>query len=224
DMLLAVANKDVDRIIEVILELESVGEKVNLYELKSDIRFFMDEYYDVSLKDIKFKELSDELFFLVRKYGLRVPKNLVLLVKTLATLEGVAFELDPGFNIIEGIQPYISKVIKKKYSLPKLTREFSKILRSYFLLFKKLPGELSMIIREVRDGTVKINFEHKGLDNLIKHLESSVNRLSISMILAALIVGSSLLIQSDKLTPLGIGGYILAGILGLAILVSMFRS
>jgi ubiquinone biosynthesis protein len=224
DMLIAVTNKDVDRIVEVILELESVGEKVNLTELKSDIRFFMDEYYNVSLEDIEFKEFSNELFFIIRKYGLRVPKNLVLLIKTVATLEGVAFELDPEFNVIEGIKPYIRKVIKKKYSITKLTKDLSKLLRAYLLLFKKLPGELSMIIREVRDGTIKVNFEHKGLDSFIKHAESSINRLSVSMILAALIVGSSLLIQSDKFTPLGIGGYILAGVLGLSILISMFRS
>ncbi len=224
DMLIAVTNKDVDRIVEVILELESVGEKVNLTELKSDIRFFMDEYYNVSLEDIEFKEFSNELFFIIRKYSLKVPKNLVLLIKTVATLEGVAFELDSGFNVIEGIKPYIRKVIEKKYSITKLTKDLSKLLRAYLLLFKKLPGELSMIIKEVRDGTIKVNFEHKGLDSFIKHAESSINRLSISMILAALIVGSSLLIQSDKLTPLGVGGYIFAGFLGLSILVSMFRS
>lgn len=224
DMLIAVTNKDVDRIIEVILELESVGEKVNLNELKTDIRFFMDEYYNVSLEDIEFKEFSNELFFVVRKYGLRVPKNLVLLIKTVATLEGVAFELDPEFNVIKGIEPYIRKVIRKKYNIPKLAKDLSKLLRSYLLLFKKMPGELSMIIREIRDGTIKVNFEHKGLDGLIKHAESSINRLSFSLIIAALIVGSSMLIQSDRLTPIGIGGYILAGVLGLYILVSMFRS
>jgi ubiquinone biosynthesis protein len=224
DMLIAVTNKDVDRIIETILELESVGEKVNLNELKTDIRFFMDEYYNISLKNIEFKKLSNELFFVVRKYGLKVPKNLVLLVKTVATLEGVAFELDPEFNIIGSIKPYIRKVIRKKYNLPKLAKDLSKLLRSYLLLFKKMPGELSMIIREIRDGTIKVNFEHKGLDSFIKHAESALNRLSFSLILAALIVGSSLLIQSDKLTPVGIGGYILAGVLGLFILISMFRS
>jgi ubiquinone biosynthesis protein len=224
DILIAVINKDIDRIIEVILQLESVGEKVNLQELKTDLRFFMDEYYNVSLKDIEFKEISNELFFIVRKYGLKVPKNLVLLIKTVATLEGVAFELDPEFNIIENLKPYIRKLIKKKYNLSKVTKDLTKLLRSYFLLFKKIPGELSLIIKEIRDGSIKVNFEHKGLDDFIKHAESAINRLSVSLILAALVLSSSLLIQSDKIVPVGIAGYILAGILGVFILISLFRS
>jgi ubiquinone biosynthesis protein len=224
DILIAVINKDIDRIIEVILQLESVGEKVNLQELKTDLRFFMDEYYNVSLKDIEFKEISNELFFIVRKYGLKVPKNLVLLIKTVATLEGVAFELDPEFNIIENLKPYIRKLIKKKYNLSKVTKDLTKLLRSYFLLFKKIPGELSLIIKEIRDGSIKVNFEHKGLDDFIKHAESAINRLSVSLILAALVLSSSLLIQSDKIVPVGIAGYILAGILGIFILISLFRS
>lgn len=224
DMMIAVTNKDIDRIIEVILELESVGEKVNLQQLKADLRFFMDEYYNVSLQDIQIKELSNELFFIVRKYGLKVPKNLVLLIKTVATLEGVAFELDPEFNIIEGLKPYIKKLMKKKYNLSKLTKDFAKLLRSYLLLLKKMPGELSLIIKEIRDGSIKVNFEHKGLDNFIKHAESAINRLSVSMILASLVLSSSLLIQSDKIVPVGIAGYILAAILGIFILISLFRS
>ncbi|MEA1912657.1 MAG: AarF/ABC1/UbiB kinase family protein [candidate division WOR-3 bacterium] len=224
DLMIAGTQKNVDRIMETLLELEVTEREVNKRELRSDIRFFLDKYYGISLHKIDTKDVSDDLFRIARKYGLKIPRDLVLLAKTLSTLEGVVNQLDPEFNIIEELKPHVESLIRKRYDLLKLLGDLKKILRSYFLFLKKLPDDLTTILRRAKDGSITVKFEHRGLGELIVHSEKSANRLSLSLIIAALIVGSALIIQTGKLFTFGIVGFVITGILGMGLIIAALRS
>ena len=229
-LMIAGVNKDVDKIIDVFIKLGVVEEERNTRELKSDLRIFIDKYYEVSLARIEVREIIDDTFEISRKYGLNFPRDLILLAKALSTVEGIAHQLDPEFDIIEHLKPFVKKLVEKRYSPKRLLKVVSEILAEYSILFKNLPGDLVLILRKIREGRLQVEFQHKGLENLISQAERSANRLSFSLIIAALIVGSSLIMQTSK-GPLlfgfpifGIFGFGIAGILGLWLVITMIRA
>jgi len=224
ELMVAGINKDTETMTEILIELGIAGEKVNKQELRADLRDFVERYYGATLSQIDLKDVLNDLFKITRRYGLKMPRSLLLLAKTTSTLEGLIFQLDPEFNTIEQLEPYIHRLIKRRYSPKRVLENMSKTLRIYYRLFKKLPGDLTSILREIRDGTLKIELEHKGLEDLITHSERSANRLSLSLIIAALIVGSTLVLQTGKLFLLGIIGFIITGIFGIGLIIAVLRS
>ncbi len=223
-LMIAGVNKDVDKIINLFIELGVAKEEIDTKNLKSDLRGFIDRYYGMTLEGIKVKDIIDEAFEISKKYRLKFPGDLLLLGKTLSTLEGIVHQLDPDFDIIEHLKPYAKQLIERRYSPKQLLKIARGILVAYTTLFKNLPGDLIPILKKIREGRLQVEFQHKGLGNLISQIERSTNRLSFSLVIAALIVGSSLIIQTQRFVILGILGFVIAGILGLGLLIAMLRS
>ncbi|MCK4353274.1 AarF/ABC1/UbiB kinase family protein [candidate division WOR-3 bacterium] len=221
---LAGFNRDVDRIIDMFIELGMVREKVDISNLKSALMAFIDKYYGISLERIEMKDIVDEVFEISRKYRLKFPRDLLLLGKTLSTLEGITHQLDPEFNAAQRLKPYVKQLAERKYKPEELLKTGRKIFMEYITLFKKLPGDLIPTLRKIREGRLKVEFEHKGLENLISQAERSTNRLSFSLIIAALIVGSALIIQTSRFLILGILGFVIAGIFGIGLVIAMLRA
>lgn len=217
-------NKDIPGLIDVFIELGIVREEMNTRELRSDLRAFIERYYGVSLTGIEVRNVIDEAFEISRRYRMRFPQDLILLGKALSTIEGITQKLDPEFDMIENLRPFVKELVKRRYSPKQLLKLANKILSSYILLFKTLASDLVPILKKIREGKLKVEFQHKGLENLISQTERSTNRLSFSLIIAALIVGSSLIIQTERFLILGILGFVIAGILGLGLVIAMLRS
>jgi ubiquinone biosynthesis protein len=132
--------------------------------------------------------------------------------------------------MIEHLRPFMEKAIKERIS----PRHLAKDLREHFIelthLFKNLPKDLKELLNRINRNKFKINLEHRGLDRFIQELDKSINRLSSSLIIAALIVGSSIIMQTDK-GPLLLGfpifaffGYTIAGLIGLWWVIAILRS
>ncbi|MCK4528600.1 hypothetical protein KAW18_14615 [candidate division WOR-3 bacterium] len=229
-LMIAGVNKDVDMIIDVFEELGVVKEEQDMRELKSDLRIFIDKYYGVSLEGIEMRDIIDDTFEISRKYGLKFPRDLILLTKALSTVEGITHQIDPEFDIIEHLKPYVKQLVERRYSPKRLLKVTTEVLTAYTNLFKNLPGELVPILKKIRKGKLKVEFQHKGLENLISQTERSTNRLSFSLIIAALIVGSSLIMQTSKglllfgFPVFGIFGFGIAGLLGIWLIITMIRT
>lgn len=224
ELLIAGEQKDVERIIEVLIELGVTEELAQTSGLRGELKNFIEQYYGISLEDVEVKEILDDIFNITRRHKLKMPRNLLLLAKTLSTAEGVAFQLEPRFNVIEELKPYIRKILRQRLSPGYLTKKAKRIIRSYIRLLRNLPGDINSILKELKDGQLKVEFEHRGLDDLILHGEKSLNRLSFSLIIASIIIGSALIIQTESFFILGLIGFSLAGILGIALIIAMFRS
>ncbi|MCZ7381393.1 MAG: AarF/ABC1/UbiB kinase family protein, partial [Candidatus Methanoperedens sp.] len=138
--------------------------------------------------------------------------------------------LDPEHNFSELVEPYIKKIIEERTSISYIIKEIEKDLQGYERFVKGFPKQVQHILKKVEKGTIKFELEHRGFENLVEELDILSNRLSFSVIIAALIVGSALIIQT-RMQPslfgvpfLGMFGFLLAGILGLGLLISIIRS
>jgi ubiquinone biosynthesis protein len=132
--------------------------------------------------------------------------------------------------MIEQVRPFTEQIIKERYSPANLSKELARTLQSYSALGRSLPKDIKEFINRINRNKFKIDLEHRGLERFITDLDKSSNRISFSLVIAALIIGSSLIMQTDKgpllfgFPVLGLIGYSVAGFLGFALAIAILRS
>jgi ubiquinone biosynthesis protein len=230
DLLLALLARDADRIISQLLYSGELTEEVSIRNLKRDLSDFIDDYYEIPLQEINAGKLLGDFVEILTHYRIKFPADLMLLAKALVTMEGVGRQLDPEFNMIGHLKPFMEKLVQERTSPLGIARETGRTLMAYTSLFRNLPRDIKELINRLNRNKFKIDLEHRGLDRLINDLDKSSNRISFSLLIAALIVGSSLIMQTDKgpmllgFPALGFVGYTIAALLGLWLAIAILRS
>ena len=229
-LLLAVIKRDAEKTTKLFTKLGVMKEEVDVKKVESDIREFIDKYYGVPLSKLSVSDIVNDIFEISRKYRMKIPRNLILLAKALSTVEGIANQLDPDFDMIAYLKPFGKKLIERKYSLRNILKQVKLVMESYSSLLKILPDDLILILSKIKEGKLKIEFEHRGLTKLILQFKSSAYKLVFSLIISSLIIGSSLIMLTNRgpfwfgYPSLGVIGFALAGLLGFGLLLSLLGS
>ncbi len=230
ELLLCVLHRDVDRLIMQLLYSGELHDESNLRNLKRDLTEFIDDYYDILLQDLKIGKLLIDFVEILTEYQIKFPSNLMLLSRALFVMEGMGKQLDPDFNMVEQLRPFAEQIIKDRYSPTTIAKETAQTLQSYHALGKSLPKDIKEFINRINHNKFKIDLEHRGFERLVNDLDKSTNRISFSMVIGALIIGSSLIMQIDKgpmlfgFPILGLLGYTVAGFLGFGLAIAILRS
>jgi ubiquinone biosynthesis protein len=230
ELLLSILRRDVDHIISQLLYSGELHDEANLKNLKRDLAEFIDDYYDLLLQDIKVGKMLIDFIEILTEYQIKFPSNLMLLARALIAIEGLGRQLDPTFNMIEQVRPFTEQIVRDRFSPANLSKDLSRTLQSYHSLGKSMPKNIKEFINRVNRNKFKIDLEHRGLERLITDLDKSTNRISFSLVIAALVIGSSLIMQTDKgpilfwFPLLGLLGYSIAGFLGLGLAIAILRS
>jgi len=229
NVLLASAEKDVDRIMDILRESKALG-NADEKKLKFSLELLLDKYHGRSLEEFRMNEFLKDMTRLMYENKVRLLSDHFILVKTLAIVESVSKTLEPEVNFTVEVKRLADVMIRDEYSVKRIGRKIGKVTRDLFSLIQDLPEDLIEILNEVRKGRLKIGFEHLNLENMIAMLDKLSNRLSFSLIIAALIISSSLLIQTNSPSffgssrQLGVIGFIVAGVLGCWLLFKIIRS
>jgi ubiquinone biosynthesis protein len=230
DLLISVVTWHPGGIVKVYQDVEVVGEEVNLRALEADLADFLYRYHKIPLSRLDVKTLMNEAFEMIHRYDIKIQAELMLFSKALMTYEEVAKMLDPEYDLVTQIIPYVKKLAYRKFKPKPLLRDLFTASVDLRDLLVVLPFELKRIVKKLGKGRLAFTFQHKGLDKLILELDRSSNRVSFALIIAAIIVGSSLIMRLEtKYTlfgyPLvGILGYIFAGVLGVWLVIAILRS
>lgn len=230
DLCFAVIEGNLHGISESLFNLGFVETNLNLGILEQDIREGLAEYYGASLEQLNFSAVFEKIVEIARKDKVRLPTNFVLLIKSLVTVEGVAAEIDPSFNVIESIKPLATKLIKRRlFDRKRIAKQLTISTVEYGRMFKKLPKQITGIMKKIQEGTVKVQMQDTDIHKLTLELDRSSNRITYGMIIAALIVGSSLVVYLDKgpfyknVPILALIGYGIAVFMALVLVVSILR-
>ena len=229
DLLLAIVNKNERQMTAGILKITTQFGKTDHAALSRDLADMADRYLYLPLKEIQAGKLLQELMVLVQRHQLSIKPNLYLMIKALATIEGVGVMLDPNLEIITLATPFVKKVKADRFRPKRLAEEIGATSKAYQKLFKDGPDEVRSILRQLRDGRMKLEFEHRGLERLAQALDRISNRIAFAIVLAAQIIGSSLIILSDippkwnNIPIIGLVGFLLAGVMGFWLLISIIR-
>jgi len=231
---IALINRDFDRLIDSYIDLGLVPEETDpdvfRREFKSDIVDFLEPLYGLTIGQINFAESLQAVVKIAIKHNMRMPTDLLLIDKAMIILENIGLQLDPDFDFIRASEPYASKLVREKYSPTKIAREFGREIIDAGEFALHLPGQMRKIIRKVLRNDIHFKLHHLGLENLIRDMDRSSNRLAFAIVISALIISSAIM-NATGVPPrilgqsvLGWIGFVLAGLLGVWLLISIIRS
>jgi ubiquinone biosynthesis protein len=229
EVLLAVLTRAPDDLVEALDDAGLLAEPSAKQPLRRDLSDLIDSYSDLPLRELPVGRILAEFVDIITLYRIRLDMDLMLLAKTLVSVEGMGRRLDPDFEMMSHIRPFIEEAVREKQSPGEVVKDVRSYLLSLLHLFRHLPRDLKEIVTRINRGTVKIDLEHRGLDRLISELDKASNRLSSSLIIAALLVGSAIIVNSDKgpklfgFPFLAFCGYAVAGFIGLWLVIAIFR-
>ncbi|MBM4017873.1 MAG: hypothetical protein FJ288_06010 [Planctomycetes bacterium] len=230
--LIAALHRDFDIVADVMDDLGALPDEVDLERLKADLSALVDKYAGVPIKRVNLKALFEEISAAARRHRAILPRDFVLLGKSLVTMGGVALDLDPDMSMVEVVRPKVQALVTEKVSPRHVMHQAVTSAYHLVALAEQGPRELRNLARKVLRGRLQIVFRHENLDRFITELDRSSNRMAFAMVVAASILGSAILLQArtgpnvpgTEIPLIGILGFLVAGFLGVWLAVAILRS
>jgi ubiquinone biosynthesis protein len=231
DLVAAVAGRDAEKTARVLLDLLEHDDDVepDLRLIERDVAELIDVHLVARLEEFAMGKLLRHLLELSHRHRLRLPPELVLMLKALATAEKVGAALDPDLDMVALAAPFVRRLQLERYRPARMARDLYESGADILQFVREIPGNLRDLLRLTRHGALKIGFEHRGLDHMLEVNERIANRVSFAIVVAALIVGSSVIVHSQippkwyEIPVVGLVGFVTAGVLGLWLLIAILR-
>ena len=200
-------------------------------ELRSRLEELYYRYYGSRLADIDPVEAIREGLALIYGMNLRLPTRFVILDKTIATLGSVAAEVYPEFNVFEVARPYARQLVAERLSPRRMALRARREVQELAEIALEVPRQVHDILDEMRDGELSIRISNPGIDDLAHHIDVSVNRIAVALVILGGLVGSSLIgvLAEDGphllgLHLLSVVGFVISGAFGLWLLWGVLKS
>lgn len=232
-LIIALMRQNTDGVLNAIYGLGLVPAEVDEGKLRDDIDELREKYYRVPLSEVSLGEAIGDLLTVAFRHGIRIPSDLTLLGKALLTVEGVVATLDPQFRVMDVAEPFGRKLLKERLRLDRVAETAWKRVAGYGEMLLRLPDSIKELTKVMRRGKLQLEMTASDLEALLRKLDQIGNRLSISLILLSLsIVMAGMLIASSlgrqsmllwKIPIIEIGFGVVALMFGW-LLYSIFRS
>ena len=232
DLLAGLARHDEETMLEVLLDWRG-DDVVDEARLATDLGEFAFDYADMQLKDLKIGVLLRRVSAILREHSIVLPVDLTLMFKALISLEGLGRHYDPEFRLIERAKPFLDSAMRERYQPAEAARRAQETLSDFFGLVTSMPRDLARLVKDARHGRLRVDLDLKRLDSFGHRLHSAINRATIGIMTASLVVGSSIVMTVAEgptlfgvplLTFFGLLGYLIAFVNSLWIILSIWRS
>jgi ubiquinone biosynthesis protein len=220
---------DASRVVDVLLTWAG-DPPLNSENLTFEVEEFVDKYHGVSLKSFHLSMMLTELISLLREYGLSLPPDIIILIKALIALEGVALQLDPDFNMVSEAKPLLHQLMLQRYAPDALAKRGWQAIVDTGELLSGLPQDLQQLLRSARSGRFQLHIDVTRLKAFGNQLDRAASRVAIGNVVAAMIIGSSIVMTVDGgptlfgLPLFGILGFLSAAVGGIWLLFSIWSS
>jgi ubiquinone biosynthesis protein len=225
----AVVRKDAYRTSLAFLEIVDREEEPDRRLLERDIADLLSRHLYRPLRDIRVGKLLQKLLETASRHRLRIPPDLFLMMKALTTVEGVACMLDPAFDIFQKAAPFIRRIMLDRFAPRRISSDFYRLAADLLQFTQQFPKDLLDVARLARQRKLHLNIENRGLEKMLATHDQISNRISFSIIIAALIIGSALIVISEipplfyGISLIGIIGFLAAALMGIWLLVAILR-
>ncbi len=226
----SIVRRDAERLAEGLLAIGRPLGDADAQEFKQDIAEMLDAYGDVRLRDLSISELLRDAFAAMTRYRLQFPPDLLMLIKAFLTIESVGRQLDPSFQLVDHARPLVEQVLRERLAPAAVAARIGELGHELAGALQAVPRDILDIVRKASAGRLQMQFVHRNLEHFVQEMDRSSNRLSFAVVIAALIVGSSLVFQSGAgphvfgYPALGLGGYLVAAFLGIWLAIGILRS
>ncbi len=191
-LLLGLVQRDAQAVADVLLDWTGDAGEADIDTLETEIEAFVEQYHGVPLAQLSLSNMLADVTAILREHRLALPSDLALLIKAFITLEGLGRGLDPDFHMAQEALPLLRKVMRAQYRPKVLAQKAWRHLRRSLGLLEKLPHDLSRLMRNARRGRLNIHLDIVHLRRVGDQLTQAANRISMALVIAALIVGSSI--------------------------------
>ena len=219
ELMINFSDRNIDGLINQLIRMDILNEKTDINLLKSDLNDLFSKYYGVELS--RFDGIIEDLLFLMQKYDVRLPNEFVLMARGLSMIENIGLRLDPDIDVVEMLKPIAKKLIIQRYNPKKIANNAKNSFFAFEHVLKGLPSLISKTFYKIDEGDVTVNIE-------IKHISEITNQISLAIIIAALLVGSSLVMLIDagptfyEMPVLGFVGFTISLMLGVFTVIRYF--
>jgi len=226
----AVAKKDIHRLFKAARDLEVLPADGDPAEMRLAVLDLLEQYYGIPLKQINVRQLLRDIIQLVSRYQVGIRHDFLFLAKALSTVEASGRNLDPDFDMVSLIEPFVRKMVARRLSPQHILHDTHLFTEDVVQLTQETPELVLEILRQMRSGRSRMEFNLRGLESSLERLNRISDKITGGLIVAALTIASSLMAHA-KLGPEKFGypliggvGFLLAGITGAYLVYDMLRS
>jgi ubiquinone biosynthesis protein len=232
DLFGAFLEGDPTEVLRIASELGRVrGSRPDTRHMEREILYALRDTFDPASGRKQVGRAMLRLLYIFGSNGVEIAQDYALVAKAVFTVEEIGYALDPDFNLRACLEPAVEDLVRERRNPRELWRRFRQSVTSGVGRLQELPGEMQRVLRLLEEGGTTINFRHRGLDRLDDTINDASNKITIGVIIAALIIGSSLVVRANvppmildnTYSVLGIAGYLLSGLLGLWVVVDILR-
>ena len=219
ELMIYFSDRNIDGLINQLIRMDILNEKTDINILKSDLNDLFAKYYGVELS--RFNGIIEDLLFLMQKFDVRLPNEFVLMARGLSMVENTGLRLDPDIDVVALLKPFARKLMVQRYNPLKMASNAKNSFFAFEHVLRALPSLISKTIYKVEEGEVTVNIE-------VKHISEIANQLSLAIIIAALLIGSSLVMLIDvgprfyEMPVLGFVGFTISLALGVFTVLRYF--
>ena len=230
ELVLSIVDKDADRMLRAFRKADMISYHTDVNALTGDLEDLLDNFHSLPMEQVRLGKTMMQTFDLIRTHRVHPPPEFTMMLKSIMTIESLAMRLDPSFRILESLRPYAKRLTLEQISPQRLYRGTRRVMREVMELAARLPEDLNSFLSKIASGRFQMHVQHEHLESLIQTFSRSANRVSFALIIAGLVVGSSILVTQERmilgimsLQGLGTIGYLTAAFMGLWLLVSILR-
>ena len=219
ELMIYFSDRNIDGLINQLIRMDILNEKTDINILKSDLNDLFAKYYGVELS--RFNGIIEDLLFLMQKFDVRLPNEFVLMARGLSMVENTGLRLDPDIDVVALLKPFARKLMVQRYNPLKMASNAKNSFFAFEHVLRALPSLISKTIYKIEEGEVTVNIE-------VKHISEIANQLSLAIIIAALLIGSSLVMLIDvgprfyEMPVLGFVGFTISLALGVFTVLRYF--
>ncbi|MGJ7028939.1 putative protein kinase UbiB [Methanothermobacter wolfeii] len=230
ELFILLMNYDVNGIVNQLRYMNILTEETDPDEIRYDIMDLLDRYYGADIR--KVGELLTEFTMpeMIMKHGIRIPRDFVLLARVMSMAEDLGERLDPRFNGLEVAWEMTHELIRQRLNPMRVLDSAPTTLIEMDHIINDLPQSIIRTVQRLEEGKIRMELEHKNLDEISKRIERSTNRISLALLVSALIIGSSLVVLPNealilqKFPYLGLFGFAVSFLIALALIVSIIKA
>ncbi|HEU5293792.1 MAG TPA: AarF/UbiB family protein, partial [Burkholderiaceae bacterium] len=232
DLLAGITRRESEPMVDVLLDWAG-GEAVDEERLAADVDDLVGDYADLPVKDMRVGELIGRITALMRTHGIVLPSDLTLMFKALITLEGSGRRYDPEFVLADRLKPFVERALAARYAPVEMGRRGGAGLGQFVDLMRAIPRDLARLLKDARRGRLRLDLDLKRLDSFVRKLDRTINRITIGIMTASVVIGSSIVMTVTSgpqvfgipiFTVLGSLGYLLAFVNSVWVVLSIWRS
>ncbi len=230
DIAIAISKRNIERVIHLLIDMNILHSDIDNSNFRQDLLYLMHYYYDVPIEKLSISNILNEMFRFLRKYKIAIPSQLSMLAKTVITLEGTARSLNPNFSISSIVEEFIKYYYINKLSIDKVLLRAKDSTEEVLLDIKSIPKQLKVILRNLENNNFKVQMEDIKFTNLERCITDLATKLSMSLVLASIVVGSSLIISSQNVNQniwirmMAISGFFISFMIGILLVIKIFKT